>query len=110
MSGLDGGRSVRVLAGETRLLAERMGGIGDAIGFRREKKLSGVEAAGLPGISERHFRELRDAHKEKGALGRSIVGAVAPRIIGSRLHFNEPRERTNYNLVSRTPSARSAPI
>lgn len=44
-----------------------MARIVDAIGRVREKRLSCVEAAGLLGISERHFRRLRDAYLEGGA-------------------------------------------
>lgn len=44
-----------------------MARIVDAIGRVREKRLSCVEAAELLGISERHFRRLRDAYLEGGA-------------------------------------------
>jgi transposase len=39
----------------------------DAIGRVRDKRLSCVEAAELLGISDRHFRRLRDAYLEGGA-------------------------------------------
>jgi hypothetical protein len=44
-----------------------MARIVDAIGRLREKHLSGVGAAELLGLSERHFRRLRDAYLEGGA-------------------------------------------
>jgi transposase len=44
-----------------------MARIVDAIGRVREKHLSCVEAAELLGLSERHFRRLRDAYLEGGA-------------------------------------------
>ena len=44
-----------------------MARIVDAIGRVREKGLSCVEAAELLGLSERHFRRLRDAYLEGGA-------------------------------------------
>lgn len=44
-----------------------MARIVDAIGRVREKRLGCVEAAELLGISERHFRRLRDAYLEGGA-------------------------------------------
>jgi hypothetical protein len=45
-----------------------MAPIVDAIGRVREKRLRCVEAAELWGVSERHFRRLRDAYLEGGAL------------------------------------------
>src|SRR5215208_3739616 len=47
----------------------RMARIIDAIGLHQAKKLSCVEAAELLGMSERHFRRLRDAYEERGAEG-----------------------------------------
>lgn len=44
-----------------------MARIVDAIGRVREKRLSCVEAAELLGLSERHFRRLRDAYLDGGA-------------------------------------------
>jgi len=44
-----------------------MARIVDAIGRVRDKRLSCVEAAELLGLSERHFRRLRDAYLEGGA-------------------------------------------
>lgn len=45
----------------------RMARIVEAIGRVRDKRLSCVEAAALLGISERHFRRLRDSFEEGGA-------------------------------------------
>jgi transposase InsO family protein len=47
----------------------RMARIIDAIGLHQAKKLSCVEAAKLLGMSERHFRRLRDAYEAHGAEG-----------------------------------------
>ena len=44
-----------------------MARIADAIGRVRGGALSCVDAAGLLGMSERHFRRLRDAYLEGGA-------------------------------------------
>ena len=40
----------------------------DAIELHRKKKLSCVEAGALLGMSERHFRRLRDAYEARGGL------------------------------------------
>ena len=47
----------------------RMTRVIDAIGLHRKKKLSCEEAGALLGISERHFRRLRDAYEAHGAEG-----------------------------------------
>ncbi len=47
----------------------RMARIIDAIGLHRKRKLSCVEAEALLGLSERHFRRLRDAYEAHGAEG-----------------------------------------
>lgn len=47
----------------------RMARVVDAIGSRRRGRQSCVEAAELFGLSERHFRLLRDAHEAKGVAG-----------------------------------------
>src|SRR3982750_3707069 len=47
----------------------RMARIIDAIGLHHARKLSCVEAGALLGMSERHFRRLRDAYEERGAEG-----------------------------------------
>ena len=46
-----------------------MARIVDAIGSCRRGELSCVQAAELLGISERHFRRLRDRYEERGAEG-----------------------------------------
>src|SRR5215204_3858673 len=63
----------------------RMARIIDAIGLHQAKKLSCVEAAELLGMSERHFRRLRDArdaYEERGAEG--IVDRRRGRASGRR--------------------------
>ena len=60
----------------------RMARIIDAIGLHQAKKLSCVEAAELLGISERHFRRLRDAYEAHGAEG--IVDRRRGRMSGRR--------------------------
>jgi hypothetical protein len=52
-----------------------MARIVDAIGRVREKRLSCIEAAELLGMSERHFRRLRD-NFEEGAPRRSWTGVA----------------------------------
>ena len=47
----------------------RMARITDAIGLHRAKKLSCYEAGEMLGLSELHFRRLRDAYEADGALG-----------------------------------------
>ena len=47
----------------------RMTRVIDAIGLHRKKKLICEEAGALLGISERHFRRLRDAYEAHGAEG-----------------------------------------
>jgi LmbE family N-acetylglucosaminyl deacetylase len=47
----------------------RMARIVDAIGEYRRGELSCMEAAELLGISERHFRRLRDRYEAEGAEG-----------------------------------------
>src|SRR3954447_10081879 len=47
----------------------RMARVIDAIELHRKKKLSCVEAGALLGMSERHYRRLRDAYEERGAEG-----------------------------------------
>src|SRR3954453_7641898 len=60
----------------------RMARIIDAIGLHQARKLSCVEAAELLGMSERHFRRLRDAYEERGAEG--IVDRRRGRASGRR--------------------------
>ena len=65
----------------------RMARIIDAIGLHRTKRLSCVEAAELLGMSERHFRRLRDAYEEQGAEG--IVDRRRGRASGRRAGVDE---------------------
>src|SRR3954466_12481723 len=60
----------------------RMARITDAIELHRKKKLSCVEAGALLGMSERHFRRLRDAYEAHGAEG--IVDRRRGRASGRR--------------------------
>src|SRR5215213_6874519 len=59
----------------------------DAIELHRKKKLSGVEAAELMGMSERHFRRLRDAYEAHGAEG--IIDRRRGRASGRRAGVDE---------------------
>ena len=59
----------------------------DTIGLHRTKRLSCVEAAELLGMSERHFRRLRDAYEERGAEG--IVDRRRGRASGRRAGVDE---------------------
>jgi transposase len=59
----------------------------DAIGLHQAKKLSCVEAAELLGMSERHFRRLRDAYEAHGAEG--IVDRRRGRASGRRAPVDE---------------------
>src|SRR4051812_40236586 len=71
-----------------RMLPEvRMARIIDAIGLHQAKKLSCVEAAELLGMSERHFRRLRDAYEAHGAEG--IVDRRRGRASGRRAPVDE---------------------
>src|SRR5215208_1903419 len=65
----------------------RMARIIDAIGLHQARKLSCVEAAELLGMSERHFRRLRDAYEERGAEG--IVDRRRGRASGRRAGVDE---------------------
>src|SRR3954467_5647880 len=60
----------------------RMARIIDAIGLHQARKLSCVEAGALLGMSERHFRRLRDADRAHGAEG--IVDRRRGRAAGRR--------------------------
>src|SRR3954470_1305733 len=71
-----------------RMLPEvRMARIIDAIGLHQARKLSCVEAAELLGMSERHFRRLRDAYEAHGAEG--IVDRRRGRASGRRAPVDE---------------------
>ena len=59
----------------------------DAIGLHQARRLSCVEAAELLGMSERHFRRLRDAYEERGAEG--IVDRRRGRASGRRAPVDE---------------------
>src|SRR3954447_8577208 len=65
----------------------RMARIIDAIGLHQARKLSCVEAGVLLGMSERHFRRLRDAYEERGAEG--IVDRRRGRMSGRRAGVDE---------------------
>src|SRR4029453_18277630 len=65
----------------------RMARIIDAIGLHQAKKLSCVEAAELLGMSERHFRRLRDAYEAQGAEG--IIDRRRGRASGRRAGVDE---------------------
>ena len=59
----------------------------DAIGLHQARKLSCVAAAELLGMSERHFRRLRDAYEAHGAEG--IVDRRRGRVSGRRAGVDE---------------------
>src|SRR3982750_236590 len=94
-SAVDDTRYVRIVAGDLsgfhrrdRMLPEvRMTRVIDAIGLHRKKKLSCVEAGALLGMSERHFRRLRDAYEAHGAEG--IVDRRRGRASGRRAGVDE---------------------
>ena len=65
----------------------RMARIIDAIGLHRKKRLSCVEAGELLGMSERHFRRLRDAYEAQGADG--LIDARRGRASGRRAPVDE---------------------
>ena len=65
----------------------RMARIIDAIGLHQARKLSCVAAAELLGMSERHFRRLRDAYEERGAEG--IIDRRRGRASGRRAGVDE---------------------
>jgi len=64
-----------------------MARIEDAIGLCRKKKLSCVDAAELLGMSERHFRRLRDAYEAQGAEG--LIDRRRGRASGRRAPVDE---------------------
>src|SRR4029079_15403985 len=65
----------------------KMARIIDAIGLHQARKVSCVEAAELLGMSERHFRRLRDAYEAHGAEG--IVDRRRGRASGRRAPVDE---------------------
>src|SRR3954452_17382802 len=70
------------------MLAEvRMTRVIDAIGLHRKGKLSCEEAGALLGMSERHFRRLRDAYEADGPEG--IIDRRRGRVSGRRAGVDE---------------------
>jgi transposase InsO family protein len=65
----------------------RMARVIDAIELHQARKLSCVEAAELLGMSERHFRRLRDAYEAQGAEG--IIDRRRGRASGRRAGVDE---------------------
>ena len=65
----------------------RMARIIDAIGLHRAKTLNCCEAAEMLGMSERHFRRLRDAYEAEGAEG--IIDGRRGRASGRRAPVDE---------------------
>ena len=65
----------------------RMARIVDAIGLHRKKRLRCGEAAEMLGLSERHFRRLRDAYEAAGAEG--IIDGRRGRASGRRAPVDE---------------------
>ena len=57
----------------------RMARVLDAIGLHQAGRLSCAEAAELLGMSERHFRRLRDAYEAGARRGLWIAGVGACR-------------------------------
>jgi transposase len=68
----------------------RMARIVEAIGRYRSKKLSCLEAAEFLGVSERHFRRLRDSYEEEGAEG------IADKRRGRPASNKAPAEAADY--------------
>ena len=65
----------------------RMTRVIDAIGLHRKGKLSCEEAGALLGMSERHFRRLRDAYEADGPEG--IIDRRRGRVSGRRAGVDE---------------------
>ena len=65
----------------------RMARISDAISLHRLRKLSCADAAELLGMSERHFRRLRDVYEAEGAEG--IIDRRRGRASGRRAPVDE---------------------
>src|SRR4051812_10329152 len=65
----------------------RMAWVLDAIGLHQAGRLSCAEAAELLGMSERHFRRLRDAYEAEGAEG--LVDRRRGRASGRRAGVDE---------------------
>src|SRR3954463_14507465 len=84
----------------------------DAIGLHRKGKLSCEEAGALLGMSERHFRRLRDAYEADGPEG--IIDRRRGRASGRRAGVDEIawviEEFRKATSTSRTPGSHSAAI
>ena len=65
----------------------RMARVLDAIGLHRAGRLSCVEAGELLGLSERHFRRLRDAYADRGE--EALVDCRRGRVSSARLPDEE---------------------
>src|SRR4051812_2105749 len=65
----------------------RMAWVLDAIGLHQAGRLSCAEAAELLGMSERHFRRLRDAYEAEGTEG--LVDRRRGRVSGRRAGVDE---------------------
>jgi transposase len=72
----------------------RMARIGEVIGRYRSGRLSCVEAAELLGMSERHFRRLRDRYEAEGAEG--LVDRRRGRVSGRRA----PADKVEWVIAS----------
>jgi len=59
----------------------------DAIGLHRAGRLNCVEAAKLLGLSERHFRRLRDAYEDRG--GEGLIDRRRGRVSSARVPDEE---------------------
>src|SRR5688500_1540364 len=83
-----------------RLLPEvRVARIVEAIGRYRQGELSCGEAAELLGMSERHFRRLRDRYEADGAEGivdRRLGRASSRRVPVDRIAWVLDQYRTRY--------------
>src|SRR3954453_2759125 len=62
----------------------RMARVLDAIGLHQAGRLSCAEAAELLGMSERHFRRLRDAYEAEGTEGLVDLAGVGACRAGER--------------------------
>jgi|HubBroStandDraft_1064217.scaffolds.fasta_scaffold103655_1 transposase InsO family protein len=77
----------------------RMARVLDAIGLHRAGRLNCVEAGELLGLSERHFRRLRDAYADRGAQG--LIDRRRGRVSSARIgdeeaHWLAEMFRTRY--------------
>src|SRR5271170_2838857 len=73
---------------EDHMLPEvRMSRVLDAIGSHQAGRLSCVEAGELLGLSERHFRRLRDAYEGRGEEG--LIDRRRGRVSSSRVPDEE---------------------